>query len=206
MKKILCFGDSNTWGYAPSGKRYKKRCRWPGVLAKQLAPAFTVIEAGLPGRTSERDMPYGDNDLILPKLKGLVAEHRPELVVIALGTNDFLSNVNMTVEKTIRNLIGLVGSIREIEEASGQISEIILVSPTEILPEGEFTPMFNAPQIALQAIEVENVAAQNGLGYVDARQHAEPDHNEGVHWTESAHEKFGLKIAEVVVDRLASPN
>ena len=29
-KRIICFGDSNTWGYDPvSGSRYDENTRWP---------------------------------------------------------------------------------------------------------------------------------------------------------------------------------
>ena len=33
QKNILCFGDSNTWGYIPgTGERYAPEVRWPGGL------------------------------------------------------------------------------------------------------------------------------------------------------------------------------
>ena len=33
MKNILCFGDSNTWGYDPvTGSRYAYDVRWTGRL------------------------------------------------------------------------------------------------------------------------------------------------------------------------------
>ena len=38
MKTILCFGDSNTWGYIPGSDmgRYTWVQRWPGILQAQL--------------------------------------------------------------------------------------------------------------------------------------------------------------------------
>jgi lysophospholipase L1-like esterase len=37
MKSILCFGDSNTWGWNPeTAGRYETRNSWPGVMHKQL--------------------------------------------------------------------------------------------------------------------------------------------------------------------------
>ena len=49
--RVLCFGDSNTWGYIPgTGGRYASDVRWTGVL-KQLT-GFEVIEEGLNGRTT----------------------------------------------------------------------------------------------------------------------------------------------------------
>lgn len=51
MKRLLCFGDSNTYGYAPYDGRYAAAIRWSGILAERLAPDWQLIEAGLNGRT-----------------------------------------------------------------------------------------------------------------------------------------------------------
>ena len=57
-ERIFCFGDSNTWGYAPGDlmmPRYPRETRWPGVLAR--LSGREVIEAGLCGRTAAFDDP-----------------------------------------------------------------------------------------------------------------------------------------------------
>ena len=54
MKNILCYGDSNTWGWIP-GKpdcRHPYKKRWTGILQKKLGEDYRVIEAGLNGRTT----------------------------------------------------------------------------------------------------------------------------------------------------------
>ena len=52
MKNILCYGDSNTWGYIPgTGGRYPRDIRWTGRMAKALGEDYYVLEAGLSGRT-----------------------------------------------------------------------------------------------------------------------------------------------------------
>ena len=53
MKHILCFGDSNTWGYSPQdGSRFPIDVRWTGVLQKTLGSNYRIIEEGLNGRTT----------------------------------------------------------------------------------------------------------------------------------------------------------
>ena len=53
MKRVLCYGDSNTWGYDPgTGKRYAPDVRWTGVLANRLGPDYQVLEEGLNGRAT----------------------------------------------------------------------------------------------------------------------------------------------------------
>jgi lysophospholipase L1-like esterase len=90
MKTILCFGDSNTWGYVPRlGTRFPHDVRWPGALKAELGDSYQVIEEGLNGRTTVLDnplVPYrSGRDYLIPCLQS----HRPlDLVVIFLGTND----------------------------------------------------------------------------------------------------------------------
>ena len=50
---ILCFGDSNTWGYKPDKSgRYDENIRWTGLLQKKLGSGYHIIEEGLCGRTT----------------------------------------------------------------------------------------------------------------------------------------------------------
>ena len=60
MKRILCYDDSNTWGYNPidnvplSGlpARYDEHTCWPGVMRDVLGSEYFVWEAGIGGRTT----------------------------------------------------------------------------------------------------------------------------------------------------------
>lgn len=55
MYRILCYGDSNTWGYnAETGDRFPDNVRWTGVLQNLLGPAFRVWR-----RDSPAAPPYG---------------------------------------------------------------------------------------------------------------------------------------------------
>ena len=51
--RILCYGDSNTWGYISGSnhQRYGNDERWTRVLGKLLGDKFEVIEEGLNSRT-----------------------------------------------------------------------------------------------------------------------------------------------------------
>ena len=58
MKTILCYGDSNTWGYEPATKeRYSRAERWTGILQRELGADYYVVEEGLNGRTTVWDDP-----------------------------------------------------------------------------------------------------------------------------------------------------
>jgi lysophospholipase L1-like esterase len=111
MKNILCYGDSNTWGYV-AGKfdlktmymeRYPRNIRWTGRLQKLLGDSFYVIEEGLNGRTTNLegiDPPdRNGRTYLLPCLY----THSPiDLVVLMLGCND-LKNVYARSAEDIAN-------------------------------------------------------------------------------------------------------
>ncbi|MBC7812535.1 MAG: hydrolase, partial [Burkholderiales bacterium] len=90
MKSIVCFGDSNTWGYDPVSKgRFARDKRWTGVLRQTLGEGYLIIEEGLNGRTTVWDDPIGyfknGRDYLIPCLD----THCPfDLITIMLGTND----------------------------------------------------------------------------------------------------------------------
>ena len=90
-KTVLCYGDSNTWGFVPGseGRRFPLEVRWTGVLQAELGSEYRVIEEGLSGRTTVLDNPLepykNGREYLLPCLQS----HQPlDLVVIFLGTND----------------------------------------------------------------------------------------------------------------------
>lgn len=49
MKKVLIYGDSNTWGdNFILGKRIPDENQWPNILQKSLNDKFKIIQEGLP--------------------------------------------------------------------------------------------------------------------------------------------------------------
>jgi lysophospholipase L1-like esterase len=95
--RILVYGDSNTYGWAPEPNppsvRFPIDQSWPGVMQKVLGDQYEVIIEALPGRTTDIADPEApisgagfDGTAYLP---AAMASHAPlDLVVIMLGTND----------------------------------------------------------------------------------------------------------------------
>ena len=97
MPSVLCFGDSNTWGYeASTQERLARWDRWPGVLQRELGDEVHVIEEGQNGRTTVFDVPFEADRNGLRHLPVSLQTHHPlDAVIIDLGTNDlFLPGVN----------------------------------------------------------------------------------------------------------------
>ena len=102
--RILCYGDSNTWGYisGTDHKRYGSNERWTKLLAKKLGDKFEVIEEGLNGRTltsnDNKINKEGRNgfEYLLPCLD----THNPiDVVIIMLGSNELKAEYNRTAEQ-----------------------------------------------------------------------------------------------------------
>lgn len=88
---ILCFGDSNTFGYdsrSHLGDRYPKEVRWTGLLAAYTG--WVILEAGQNGREIPC-RPWELDDLT----------HRArqaDITVIMLGSNDLLLSPDFQAE------------------------------------------------------------------------------------------------------------
>ena len=87
---VVILGDSLSYGTgAARGEDY------PTLLAARTA--WHIVNAGVPGDTSAQG---------LARLPDLLETHRPTLLMIALGGNDFLRNINITeTEANIRAII-----------------------------------------------------------------------------------------------------
>lgn len=101
MIRILCYGDSNTWGYISGSdhQRYGENERWTKILAQKLGNNVEIIEEGLNSRTlisnDERPGKEGKNGFkyLIPCLD----THDPiDLVILMLGTNELKSVYNKT--------------------------------------------------------------------------------------------------------------
>ena len=197
MKNILCFGDSNTWGYSPQdGNRFPPDIRWTGVLQKSLGADYRIIEEGLNGRTTfinedERPLRSGSDVLQI-----ILESHRPlDFVIIMLGTNDLKVEFNLSVEEIAQGAKTLCEMVLNSEYLADNIPQILLVSPTHIgstiMPDQE--EFFNqAREKSYRFAEhYEKAVAEIGVHFLDAANIVGPSKVDGVHWDADQHVKFG---------------
>ncbi len=114
MKKIVCFGDSNTYGYDPETKgRYDENTRWPCILAKALGDGFEVFEEGQNGRTIANEDPWEGGtkcgmDYVLPMLE----TKRPDILIIMLGSNDLKKKFSLPAADIAGSLMTMLMNIQ----------------------------------------------------------------------------------------------
>ena len=90
-KRVLCYGDSNTWGYIAGSntERYDEGIRWTSVLQHELGESYTVLEEGYNGRTTVWYDPIelrpSGYETLIPCLETCSPL---DAVAVVLGTND----------------------------------------------------------------------------------------------------------------------
>ena len=137
MKTIVCYGDSNTYGYNPeNGFRYEYEERWTTILQKELKDSAIVIPEGLNGRTTsfEDELRPGRNGATY--LDPCLHSHGPiDLVVLMLGTNDLKIRFQATptdIGKGIDRLIKMIKSITPQKRQDGRSAKILLMAPPHL--------------------------------------------------------------------------
>ncbi len=202
MKRILCFGDSNTWGYPPDGlSRYDSDTRWPALLQQILGKEYRVIEEGHCGRTTVYDDPEvpGRNGLkVLPTI--LDAQAPLDLIIIMLGTND-LKNCyhadSTIIAENINKLITLINSRQLISKPA---PEILVIAPPKLLklPQTNFKTTFSDGIIkSLTLAEtICDYFADSKVHTLNADNYISSSPADGMHLEPEAHRKLARIIAE----------
>lgn len=202
-KRILCFGDSNTWGYAVTGGRFEEDVRWPMRLQTLLGPDYTVIEEGFNGRTCVYDDPIeGGHKSGLKYLPPCVMSHSPlDLVILMLGTNDCKKRFQMTPFTIGGGVTALVKAVREYaHNREGLPPNILIMAPAPILDnvmETRHAEIFGADAPGLSrglAAELERVSKLMRCAFLDAGLYAEVSPADAVHLTQNGH----MALAEAV--------
>lgn len=216
MKRILCYGDSNVWGFdpvtftegTPYFLRYGEDVRWTMKLQSLLGEGYTVIEEGLGGRTTLLDDPYEEQDLNgLKYLKPCLGSHAPiDLVVMLLGTNDLKTRFAPTAFDIAYGIEYLIRVIRKSGFGpEGKAPEILLLCPaslTEDMYKSCIKDLFNVPEVIRICKELpdmlKGVAERNQCYFLKCDDYVTVSDIDYVHFTSEGHIKLAEGIAEKI--------
>ena len=208
MKTVLCYGDSNTYGYDPrTGFRYPASVRWTCRLAALLGDDYHVVEEGCNGRTTIFDDPIEGWKNGLGYLKPCLNSHKPvDIVVMMLGSNDLKETFHATPAQIAEGAGVLVETIQTFtKENQGFEPKIVLVCPPEIgegITESPFYGSFyeNAIERSRQLPALyKSVAERFGCIFVNAAAHIRPSAEDSLHLDPQAHAKLAEVLAEAVI-------
>ena len=176
--RILCFGDSNTYGYDPRGffgDRYGAGDRWVDLLANHTG--HVCINAGANGREIPRN----------PYALRLIAQHTPvDIFLVMLGTNDLLQGASATeaaarMEDFLHPLLP-------------HCKQILLIAPPP-MKRGAWVPTDELVTESINlAEEYKLLAEMLNIPFVDTRHWNIELAFDGVHFTEDGHHTFAENL------------
>ena len=208
---ILCFGDSNTWGYKPDKSgRYNENIRWTGLLQKKLGSGYHIIEEGLCGRTTvfQDELREGRRGL---DLIGVTVEmHNPiDLMIIMLGTNDFKAQFSMKAKVSAFGVKKIVEKAKKFCLSEGVKEPVFLiVSPIEMgdgIDESRFWEYSTESKREIEKLPaiLKGVADEVGALFFDAATVAGPGSDQ-LHMTAESHERLASALYEIIKEYFES--
>ena len=209
MKTVVCFGDSNTYGYDPlTGGRYDGNTRWPCVLQRLLGEEYLVVEEGCNGRTTVFEDPNDDWKNGLDYIKGIVCSHRPvDVLIIMLGSNDMKICYGASCEQITEGMREVVrAAVGTLLYKQKYVPEVIIVSPPEITKDvlkGPFSGSFDEEccrKSQYLASYYESLALELGVSFLNAAEYIRPSEADGLHLTAEAHKGLAKAVASKILE------
>ena len=180
MMRILCFGDSNTYGYDPRsyfGDRYSAENRWVDILAEQTG--WELLNAGANGREIPRT----------PNAIRLLSEYAPaDVFLVMLGTNDLLQGASALEAATQMEAF--------LNQLLPSCKNILLVAPPP-MKRGAWVPSDAlVKESILLAEEYETLALKLHIPFADSRGWNIELSFDGIHFTEKGHRTFANQLMQ----------
>jgi len=200
MKRVLCFGDSNTWGYnARTWDRFPADVRWTGVMRATLGPNYEVIEEGLNGRTTVWNDPIegykNGYDYLIPCLE----THKPlDLVIVMLGTNDVKQRFGVPAEDVAKGAAVLVKAVQKSEAGIDNAPPAVLLgAPAPVEEIGRFVEMFHgaAAKSRKFSAHFKAIAEELRCPLLDGAEVVVSSPVDGIHLEPEEHAKLGRAMA-----------
>ena len=202
MKKILCYGDSNIYGFNPlDGTRYDENSRWTGILKNTLANEYEIIEEGLNNRTGFVKNPDGflySAQRHFPKI--LSKFQNIDIIILSIGTNDlqFKYDVNFkTIERGLENLILI---------AKEKSNNLILIPPVvlyEDILKSHFRNLFDETSIGKSkkvGKTYKKLAQIFNCKIFDINKFAEPSEIDGLHYDTKTHQTIATELSKYILE------
>lgn len=198
--RVLCYGDSNTWGYNVRTKlRFPPENRWTGLLAEKLGDRYVVIEEGQNGRTTVWDDPVEGEKNGLRYLGPCLESQKPlDFVVLMLGTNDLKARFSVTAWDIALSVERLIKTIRSSESGSAPGKPgILVICPPVKDPQNELKEMFTGGREKSFDLpkHYQTIAERNGCLFLDSNDHVELDTEDGIHFSAVGHRRLADAVA-----------
>ncbi len=184
--KILCFGDSNTYGYDPRSlldARYPADVRWTDTLARDTG--WTVLNAGQNGR----EIPCRPTET--SRITELLSREAPDILVVMLGSNDLLCHPTFDAEQTAARMESFLRTLPPVRT--------LLVSPPPMQRGAWVCEERLLAESARLAAQYAALARKLDISFADAGQWNVELTFDGVHFSEAGHRAFAAGLFRTLI-------
>jgi len=223
-RRVLVFGDSNSWGWIPNDedgpcRRYPDGVRATCIMADRLGPDYEVLVDALINRTTNipLDAPWGGLEGCefsgAATIMGAIARSMPlDAIVIGLGGNDLQTAFDRAPGEIADAVAGLVETSRNAARyvnTAYPAPKILVLVPPPIHPRGgsRLARLFRGateksaglgPAFASKLATVPRVDGSLVI--------PEPQSGDGIHLTPDEHRRIGVALAHGVRGLFPVPN
>lgn len=207
--RILCFGDSLTWGYHPETRdRIGEEARWTGVLQRLLGDSCRVIEEGQNGRTIATDDPAeGEKNGLRYIIPCLESQSPLDLMILMLGTNDLKHKFAYTAPDIAGEMERFLEKVQSYNHyhMGGRMKLLLMAPPiTGAVGQGswlaESFDFPNAARVSAALPELyRRLAERFGCAFLNAAAVAQTSPADGVHLSPEEQTKLGRAVYEKIM-------
>lgn len=194
MGTILCYGDSNTWGFDSRevfGGRYPETVRWAEVLAQKSG--WEVLNCGMNGREIPHT-PYRVGEV--QRLAEQNAAAKPPVRLwVMLGTNDLLRQANVRAEDVCARMERFLQELMHTPSVASGAVRLRLIAPPPMQAGSWTDERIIAESLRLPALYAA-LAKQLGIAFAQAGEL--PLLYDGVHFAEQGHLLFAQRMLEIL--------
>ena len=186
--RIVCYGDSNTYGYDPRsclGGRYPETIRWTALLKSE---GWEIIDEGMNGRS----IPRLDRE-IEAAMRTILRANGSALVVM-LGSNDLLQFPGITAEVCGGRIEKFLSTV--LAEARDSV-KVLMVAPPPMKPGAWVSDPSTLKESHRLAGCYQTAAQRLGAAFANAGEWGIELAYDGVHFSEKGHRAFaqGMRAA-----------
>lgn len=209
-RRVLCYGDSNTWGYcAENDGRFPDELLWPRQLSALLGEEYLVIDEGLCGRTTVFEDSLNEGLSGLSTLSPILRSHSPlSLLILMLGTNDCKERFSVNAQNIADGLGRLAETAKALKVWRDE-PRILMVAPI-VMDEKLYAIPYIQDEMGRLSVEksrllpakIEECAKKCGCFYLDSNRYVRPNTKDYMHFDFESNGRFAAALSALIPEIL----